>query len=234
MLAARPAASDPPAAASRPPATAPPDPFGRPLASDEESEERLTKVKALAVFSSDNLSSVAYATEAIMFTLLAAGTAAFWLTMPISVLIVAILGIIVVSYRQTIRAYPNGGGSYIVAQENLGHDARPGRRGGAPDRLRPDRLGQRRCRRRGHHLGLPGRSTTSVSISAAFILVVMLVNLRGIRESGTIFALPTYVFLVTTLALIGIGVARTLLGDPPHVTGVMPSWCRSSPSGCCS
>src|SRR6478736_368579 len=94
--------------------------FGRPLASDEEADERLSIPKALAVFSSDNLSSVAYATEAIMFTLLAAGTAAFWLTIPISIAIVTILGIIVISYRQTIRAYPNGGGSYIVARENLG------------------------------------------------------------------------------------------------------------------
>ena len=130
--------------------------FGRPLASDEEAEERLSDPKALAVFSSDNLSSVAYATEAIMFTLLAAGTAAFWLTIPISILIVTILGIIVISYRQTIRAYPNGGGSYIVARENLGH--RPGlRRGRGPARrLRPDRLGQRRGRRGGDHLGVPG------------------------------------------------------------------------------
>ena len=78
--------------------------FGRPLATYEEAGERLSIPKALAVFSSDNLSSVAYATEAIMFTLLAAGTASFWLTIPISILIVTILGIIVISYRQTIRA----------------------------------------------------------------------------------------------------------------------------------
>ena len=95
--------------------------FGRPLASDEEAEERLSDPKALAVFSSDNLTSVAYATEAIMFTLLAAGTAAFWLDH-------ADLdpdrrrssAIIVISYRQTIRAYPNGGGSYIVAARTSG------------------------------------------------------------------------------------------------------------------
>src|SRR4029079_10643062 len=90
--------------------------FGRPLASDEEAEERLSIPKALAVFSSDNLSSVAYATEAIMFTLLAAGTSAFWLTIPISVLIVAVLGIIVVSYRQTIRDYPNAERGHTVAE----------------------------------------------------------------------------------------------------------------------
>ena len=94
--------------------------FGRPLSNAEESAERLSKVKALAVFSSDNLSSVAYATDAILFTLLAAGTGTFGLALPISILIVVVLGVIVISYRQTIRAYPNGGGSYVVARQNLG------------------------------------------------------------------------------------------------------------------
>jgi hypothetical protein len=98
--------------------------FGRPLATNEELDERLPKVKALSTFSSDNLSSVAYATELIMFTLVAAGTNAFWLVMPISLLIVTIFVIIVISYRQTIRAYPSGGGSYIVARENLGRGRR--------------------------------------------------------------------------------------------------------------
>ena len=97
--------------------------LGRPLASAEEATERLSKVQALAVFSSDNLSSVAYATEAILFTLLIAGQSTFWLALPISALIVLVLGIIVVSYRQTIRGYPDGGGSYIVARENLGPGA---------------------------------------------------------------------------------------------------------------
>jgi hypothetical protein len=126
--------------------------FGRPLATDEELQERLPKVKALAVFSSDNLSSVAYATELIMFTLLAAGSAAFWLVMPISGLIVSIFIIIVISYRQTIRAYPGGGGSYIVARENLG------RRGSPPDRLRVDRIRQRRRRHRRDPVCVPRRA----------------------------------------------------------------------------
>ena len=195
--------------------------FGRPLASDEEREERLSIAKALAVFSSDNLSSVAYATEAIMFTLLAAGSASFWLTILISVLIVTILGIIVVSYRQTIRAYPNGGGSYIVAKENLGVLAGLV----AAAALLTDYV-----------------LTVSVSVAAgvaaitsAFpgvlgdarvlvattcIAIVAMVNLRGIRESGSIFAVPTYVFLVSMLALIAIGVARTMAGDAPRVAGV--------------
>src|SRR5471032_406406 len=196
--------------------------FGRILASDEEGEERLSKLKALAVFSSDMLSSVAYATEASMFTLLGAGTVAFGLTVPISIVIVAILWIIVISYRQTIRAYPNGGGSYIVAKDNLGPTA------GliAAAALLTDYV-----------------LTVSVSVAAGIaaiisafpgpiesfrielctvaIVAVMLVNLRGLRESGTVFAIPTYVFVVATLGLIAVGISRTLIGDAPHVTGVV-------------
>ncbi len=198
--------------------------FGRALATDEEGEERLSKLKALAVFSSDMLSSVAYATEASMFTLLGAGTVAIGLTVPISLVIVAILWIIVISYRQTIRAYPNGGGSYIVAKDNLGPMA--GLIAGAA--LLTDYV-----------------LTVSVSVAAgiaaiisafpgplgsfrielctAAIVAVMLVNLRGLRESGTVFAIPTYVFVVATLGLIAVGISRTLLGDAPHVTGVVPA-----------
>lgn len=197
--------------------------FGRPLANAEEGDERLSKAKALAVFSSDNLSSVAYATEAILFTLLAAGTASFGLVLPISGLIVAILVIIVVSYRQTIRAYPNGGGSYIVARENLGRGAGLV----AAAALLTDYV-----------------LTVSVSVAAgvaaitsAFpgaldlwrvelavvaIGVVMLINLRGVRESGTIFAIPTYVFVGSMLVLIGVGALRAVLGSPPQVSGVTP------------
>ena len=197
--------------------------FGRPLASDEESEERLSIPKALAVFSSDNLSSVAYATEAIMFTLLAAGTAAFWLTIPISILIVAVLGIIVVSYRQTIRAYPNGGGSYIVAKENLGQSAGLV----AAAALLVDYVLTVSVSVAAEVAAItsafPGLSSdVRVPVATACILAVMLVNLRGIRESGTVFAVPTYVFLVSMLALIAMGIGRTLLGDAPQVSGVTP------------
>jgi amino acid transporter len=218
---ARPAATDPSQPLGRVSARTRRLLFGRPLASDEEAEQRLSIPKALAVFSSDNLSSVAYATEAIMFTLLAAGTSAFWLTIPISVLIVAILGIIVVSYRQTIRAYPTGGGSYIVAKENLGTVAGLVAAGAllvdyvltvsvsvaagvaAITSAFPQVSGDLR-----------------VPLAAASIVAVMVVNLRGIRESGTIFAIPTYVFLVSMLAMIAIGIGRSLLGDVPHVDDV--------------
>ncbi len=198
--------------------------FGRLLATDEESEERLSKVKALATFSSDNLSSVAYATELIMFSLLAAGAGAFWLVMPISGAIVAIFLIIVVSYRQTIRAYPGGGGSYIVARENLGTG--PGLVAAAA--LLTDYVLTVSVSVAAGVAAIlsafPGAfDALRVPLSVVAILVVMTINLRGIRDSGTIFAIPTYAFLVTTLGLIGIGILRVLLGDPPQVGGVVPA-----------
>ena len=195
--------------------------FGRLLRTEEEVEERLSKVKALATFSSDNLSSVAYATELIMFTLLSAGRQAFWLVMPISMLIVAIFVIVVVSYRQTIRAYPGGGGSYIVARENLG----TGPAVLAAAALLTDYVLTVSVSVAAGVAAItsavPGRLEAWIlPLSVVAIALVMVVNLRGIRDSGTIFAIPTYVFLATTLSLIGIGLLRTVLGDPPHVTSV--------------
>jgi amino acid transporter len=195
--------------------------FGRPLATDEELDERLPKVKALATFSSDNLSSVAYASELIMFTLLAAGSSAFWLVMPISFLIVTIFVIIVISYRQTIRAYPSGGGSYIVAKENLG----TGPALLAAAALLTDYVLTVSVSVAAGVLAItsafPDLEVWRVPLGIVAILFVMLINLRGLRESGTLFAAPTYLFLGITLGLIGFGVLRTFLGDTPHVTGVV-------------
>src|SRR6185436_9957125 len=224
IVTARPAAVEPTRPAERLAWTVRRALFGRLLATDEESEERLSKVKALATFSSDNLSSVAYATELIMFSLLAAGAGAFWLVMPISGAIVAIFLIIVVSYRQTIRAYPGGGGSYIVARENLGTG--PGLVAAAA--LLTDYVLTVSVSVAAGVAAIlsafPGAfDALRVPLSVVAILVVMTINLRGIRDSGTIFAIPTYAFLVTTLGLIGIGILRVLLGDPPQVGGDVPA-----------
>jgi amino acid transporter len=197
--------------------------FGRPLATDEELEERLPKVKALATFSSDNLSSVAYASELIMFTLVAAGSTAFWLVMPISFLIVTIFVIIVISYRQTIRAYPSGGGSYIVAKENLG----TGPALLAAAALLTDYVLTVSVSVAAGVLAItsafPELEWLRVPLGVVAILFVMLINLRGLRESGTLFAAPTYLFLAITLSLIGFGLLRTVLGDTPEVSGVVPA-----------
>jgi amino acid transporter len=206
--------------------------FGRPLASEEEIEERLPKWKALSTFSSDNLSSVAYATELIMFSLFAAGAAAFWQVMPISILIVTIFVIIVISYRQTIRAYPSGGGSYIVAKDNLG--TLPALLAAAA--LLTDYVLTVSVSVAAGIAAIlsafPGQvDALRVPLGVAAILFVMLINLRGVRESGTVFAAPTYIFLASTLGLIILGIGRTILGDPPRVTDVTPITAAVEPIG---
>ncbi|HEY8771684.1 MAG TPA: APC family permease, partial [Candidatus Limnocylindria bacterium] len=197
--------------------------FGRPLSSEEELAERLPIWKALPVFSSDVMSSVAYATEASLYTLLAAGTATFWLIMPISGVIVAVLALVTISYRQTIRAYPNGGGSYIVAHANLGE--LPGLVAAAA--LLVDYVLTVAVSVSAGVFALtslfPSLNGIDIQLIVFFILLVMVINLRGLRESGTAFASPTYVFLVLTLSLIAIGVVRTLIGDAPVVSGVVPA-----------
>lgn len=194
--------------------------FGRVLSTHEELEQRLPKWKALAVFSSDVMSSVAYATEASMFTLLALGTVAFSYLMPISFLIVGLLFLVTFSYRQTIRAYPQGGGSYIVAHQNLG--TIPGLVAAAA--LLTDYVLTVSVSVSAGVFNLasalPALQDITVPLIVVAILLVMAVNLRGMKESGTIFALPTYIFLASVLLLVGVGLARTAMGQPPQVTGV--------------
>ena len=197
--------------------------FGRPLHTEAELGERLPIWKALPVFSSDVMSSVAYATEASLFTLLAVGSAWFWLVMPISVLIVAVLGLVTFSYRQTIKAYPGGGGSYIVARANLG--VVPGLVSAAA--LLVDYVLTVSVSVSAGILALasafPALQGITVELIVVAIILVMIVNMRGVRESGTIFAIPTYAFVVGALALVAVGVLQVILGTPPQVTGVPAS-----------
>jgi amino acid transporter len=197
--------------------------FGRPLASEEEAHERLPKWKALAVFSSDVMSSVAYATEAILFTLLAAGAAFFTYLMPISLMIVGLLVLVTFSYRQTIRAYPGGGGSYIVAHANLGTLAGLV----AAAALLCDYVLTVAVSVSAGVFNvasaIPALLPISVPLIVACVLGVMAVNLRGIRQSGTIFAGPTYLFIGLMLLMIATGLIRILLGDTPQVSGVTPA-----------
>jgi amino acid transporter len=196
--------------------------FGRPLTSEADILERLPKWKALPVFSSDAMSSVAYGPEAAMYVLLAAGTIAFAWLMPIMGLILVVLLLITLSYRQTIRAYPNGGGSYIVAHANLGEV--PGLVAAAA--LLTDYVLTVAVSVSAGVFNLasafPPLQPVYVPLIVVSIFGVMLVNLRGIRESGSILAWPTYIFLGSTLLTIAIGLARVVLGDAPHVTGVTP------------
>src|SRR5689334_3484862 len=168
--------------------------IGTPLASERAEHERLTKFKALAVLSSDAISSVAYATEAILITLVAAGSGNLGFTLPISMAIVTLLCIVAWSYRQTIPAYPNGGGSYIVAKDNLG--TLPGLVAAAA--LMIDYVLTVSVSVSAGVQALatlyPSLGPIVVPIDVALVLLIMVVNLRGVRESATIFAIPTYLF----------------------------------------
>ncbi len=208
--------------------------MGRPLPTADAPHQTIGKAIGLAVFASDALSSTAYATQEIMFILAAAGTAAFSNVFPISIAIVILLAIVALSYEQTIHAYPGGGGAYIVARDNLGE--LPAQIAGAA--LLTDYI-----------------LTVAVSISSGvaqivsafpalfdyravlavvLVMFVMLVNLRGVKESGITFAVPTYFFIVMMTITVGLGVYRYFAGalgfvvNPPEmeivhtVTAVTP------------
>jgi len=196
--------------------------FGRILSTHEELEQRLPKWKALPIFSSDVMSSVAYASEASMFTLAAAGSVAFGLLMPISILIVSLLILVTFSYRQTIRAYPNGGGSYIVAHANLG--VLPGLIAAASLLVDYVLTVAVSVSAGVYNLAaaLPVLDGFEVPIIIVCILAVMTINLRGLKESGSLFAAPTYIFLGSMLLMIGLGIVRTALGDAPVAPPTTP------------
>ncbi|HLE16586.1 MAG TPA: APC family permease [Anaerolineales bacterium] len=203
--------------------------IGRPLPTADAPHQTIGKAVGLAVFASDALSSTAYATQEIMVILAAAGTIAFGYVFPISIAIVFLLAIVTISYEQTIHAYPGGGGAYIVARDNLGE--LPAQTAGAA--LLTDyiltvavsvssgvaQIGS----------AFPALYQYRVWIAVAMVLLIMLVNLRGVRESGSIFAVPTYFFVATMFLTVGIGLLRYFSGtlgsvvDPPEleVTGVL-------------
>jgi amino acid transporter len=175
---------------------------GNPLATAAAAHERLTKLKALAVLSSDALSSVAYATEQIMIVLVAAGAAAYGFSLPIMGAILALLAVVVISYRQTIRAYPHGGGSYIVASDNLGPLA--GLIAGCA-LMTSYTLTVAVSVASGVDAvvsAAPSVGAYRVHLCLLFIVLLTLGNLRGIRESGSIFALPTYLFILGIGAMV--------------------------------
>jgi amino acid transporter len=179
--------------------------IGEPLKSAWAEHERLTKFKALAVLSSDAISSVAYATEAILINLVAAGSLVLGFTFPISLVIIGLLVIVAISYRQTIPAYPNGGGSYIVAKENLG--TLPGLVAAAA-LLIDYVLNVAVSVAAGVHNLVSlfgGLGPYVVLLDVLLVVLITVLNLRGVRESGTIFALPTYFVIVSALVLIVVG-----------------------------
>jgi amino acid transporter len=189
--------------------------FGRPISLREELSERLNVFTGLAVFASDNISSSAYATEEIMRVLVLAGAGALALTMPITVGIVIVLAIVVTSYQQTVAAYPHGGGSYIVAKDNLG--TRPGLV--AAGALLTDYVLTVAVSIAAGVAALtsivPELFEYRVGLGVFLVVLIAMVNLRGIRESGAFFSIPTYVYLVSIFGLLGFGLFRYLTGTMP-------------------
>ena len=190
--------------------------IGKPIASSEDAHHRLSKKIALPVFASDAISSTAYATEEILIVFLslaAVGMTAFDFLVPISLLVIVLLAIVVSSYRQTIYAYPKGGGSYVVSRENLGRS--------------PSLIA-------GASMLVDYILTVAVSVSAGvaaivsafqnlvpyrvelcigFIIIVTLANLRGIKESGALFAPPTYLYVLSLASLIIVGLYKVYFQD---------------------
>jgi amino acid transporter len=191
--------------------------FGRPLSIYEELSERLNVFTGLSIFASDNISSSAYATEEIMRVLILAGAGALVLTLPITVAIVVVLAIVVISYRQTIGAYPNGGGSYIVASDNLG--TLPGLTAAAA--LLTDYVLTVAVSVAAGVAALtsivPELFEARVAIGVAIVALIAMINLRGVRESGLFFSIPTYIYLVSIFGVLGIGFFH-------YVTGTMPAY----------
>ncbi|MGD0309991.1 MAG: APC family permease [Acidobacteriota bacterium] len=187
--------------------------IGRPLQTADAAHQTVGKMIGLAVFASDALSSTAYATQEMLVVLAAAGTMAFGLVFPISIAIVILLAIVTLSYEQTVHVYANGGGSYIVARDNLGE--LPARTAGAA--LMTDYVltvavsvssGIAQV-----VSAFPWLYSYRVHLSVGLVLFVMVMNLRGVRESGRAFAVPTYFFVVSMYVTVGVGLFRYFAGS---------------------
>ncbi len=193
--------------------------IGNPIATSEDHHQRISKKVALPVFASDAISSTAYATEEILIVFLslgAVGMAAYSMLVPISLMVVALLIIVVTSYRQTIFAYPNGGGSYVVSKENLGE--KPGLIAGAS--LLIDYILTVCVSVAGGTAAIisafNGLAPYRVHICCGFVLIMMLANLRGLKESAMLFAPPTYIYVGSLITLIVVGLYRVFFqGLPP-------------------
>ncbi|HEY8438574.1 MAG TPA: APC family permease [Candidatus Limnocylindrales bacterium] len=187
--------------------------IGRPLASEEEIGERLSKKKALAIFSSDAISSSAYATEEILRVLVLAGAGiALSLSLEVAIAISVLLAVVALSYRQVCRAYPSGGGAYSVSKENLGAIASLVAAAALLiDYVMTVAVSTASAVAQAYSV-VPSLYDVRIVMAVVAITLITTANLRGLRESGNIFAIPTYLFLGLALTMIGIGVMNVLGG----------------------
>ncbi|HLW16367.1 MAG TPA: APC family permease, partial [Actinomycetota bacterium] len=198
---------------------------GKPLATERLVHERLGKPTALAVFASDNLSSSAYATEEILRVLLVGGgfgALAFARVVPITIALLAVLGVLLFSYRQTIKAYPQAGGAYLVTRDNFG--LLPAQVAGVA--LLTDYILTVSVSVAAGTQALTSLQQSlfpyRVLISVAFIIIITMGNLRGVRESGKLFAVPTYFFIMMMFLMIGVGIAKMIGGSLPSHASQFP------------
>jgi amino acid transporter len=187
---------------------------GRPLRTDKAAHSLLPKWLALPVFCSDPLSSVAYATEQILLVLVLGGASALLLTPWVGLAVVALLIIVVASYNKTVHAYPNGGGAYAVAKDNFGQ----GTALVAASALIVDYILTVAVSVTAGVANLvsafPTLAPWVLELSVGMVVVLTVVNLRGVKESGLSFALPTYLFITTVLLMLGTAAVKALLGHP--------------------
>jgi amino acid transporter len=195
---------------------------GAPLPTLQAAEQRLNKLRALAAFSPDALSSIAYANQEIYLSLILAGSAGLSLSIPIGIAIAAVLSIVAISYYQTIQSYPSGAGSYIVARENLG--LLPGLTAAAAlliDYLLTAAVSLT-AGVEAIASAFPFLWPHRVAISLLILAIITLANLRGLRETGTLMAIPVYLFLFTYLPMIAYGLVLVVLNGPISFAPVAP------------
>ncbi len=186
--------------------------IGHPLPSVDAPHQAISKAIGLAVFAGDALSSVAYAPPEMLLVLSAAGAAAFRYAFPISLAITVLLVIVTISYQQTIYAYPGGGGAYIVARDNLGEI--PAQVAGVALQIDYLLLAAVAASSAAAQIvsAYPSLLPYRVVIAIGLIAVIIVANLRGVKESGIVFAIPTYIFMATTFLVIIVGFIRYFTG----------------------
>jgi amino acid transporter len=190
--------------------------IGRPLKSAELGEQKINKTKALAILSSDALSSVAYGPEQILIVLITVGTAAFWYSIPIAVGVLFLLTALILSYRQIIYAYPHGGGAYVVSKTNLG--VNPGLVAGGSllvDYILTVAVSVS-AGTDAITSAFPTLHDYNVEIAIVFVIFLTVLNLRGITESASVLAYPVYLFVLALIILIGVGIFNIITGDVPQ------------------
>lgn len=189
--------------------------IGRPLKSHELGEQKLNKAKALAILSSDALSSVAYGPEQILIVLVTIGVAAFWYSIPIAIGVLILLAALILSYRQIIYAYPHGGGAYVVSKSNLG--VNPGLVAGGSllvDYILTVAVSVS-AGTDAITSAFPALHEHNVGIAIVFVIFLTILNLRGVTESASVLAYPVYLFVLALFILIGVGIFNIVTGNVP-------------------